>query len=214
MSATVLRLADFERVRQRSRAPAERPYPAALSRDELPPGTRSADARSLAERLVGLPLPRVLLGSVGGPSADFDFHGCADWRPFVVYIYSGGSGSPDDGKQSPRLDRVQHQAFRACNPEFLALEVGVIGVSSQPTRAQLDSLVLDRLPHQLVSDPRLLLAEQLGLPTFTADEARWYRRLTLVASHGHISKAFFPVSAASSATQAITWIRQHDTRSV
>jgi len=128
----------------------------------------------------------------------------------VIYIYPGGRSSPEDGKDTPRLDGVQHRAFRARKGELAGLGATVIGISSQPRSAQLDSLVAGRVPHLLVSDPELLLARELELPTFTADGARWYRRLTLVATGGHIEKAFFPVSVARSAAQVITWMRLHD----
>jgi peroxiredoxin len=59
----------------------------------------------------------------------------------------------------------------------------------------------------LLSDPELQLARELELPTFELDAARWYQRLTLVASGGRIEKAFFPVSsAAGSVGQVIAWL--------
>ena len=210
MSAAVTVIAEFEHRRALRRRPDEHDRLPALYGEEIPAGTGSRDAQGVTERLVGLPLPRVVLGSVGGPSVEFDMRQYGHWCPLVICLYPGACSSPEDGRESPRLDRVQHRAFRARKDELMALGVGVIGVSSQSRRAQLDSLVANRVTHRLLSDPQLLLATELGLPTFTADGARWYQRLTLVASAGHIEKAFFPVCAARSAAQVITWIRLHD----
>jgi hypothetical protein len=37
--------------------------------------------------------------------------------------------------------------------------------------------------------------------------AKWYRRLTLIASAGLINKVFFPVSAARNADQVLAWMK-------
>jgi peroxiredoxin len=51
----------------------------------------------------------------------------------------------------------------------------------------------ERIPFPLLSDERLRLATQLGLPTFEAGGMTLYRRLTLVAEGGVVVKAFYPV---------------------
>jgi hypothetical protein len=66
------------------------------------------------------------------------------------------------------------------------------------------------VPHRLLSDPGLELAELLGLPTFAVAGRAWYERLMLVACGARIEKAFFPVSSgARSAAQVIAWMTMH-----
>ncbi len=105
------------------------------------------------------------------------------------------------------MDAVQHRAFRDRQPDLEARGYHTIGISSQPENAQRRAVAENRLTHRLPSDPKPTLAHELKLPTFPLDGARWYRRLTLVASSGHIEKVFFPVGRpAHSAAPAIAWM--------
>lgn len=160
-----------------------------------------------AERLVGRRIPPVALDSF---RCSFDLCEFACVFAFVLYLYPGVGVSSPDGEDTPRLDNVQHRAFRAHQRELEALEFQAIGVSSQSTHAQQRAVQANRLEHRLLSDPRLLLARELGLPTRTVDGARWYQRLTLIVTGGRIEKAFFPVrDPARSPARAIAWIRVH-----
>ena len=124
----------------------------------------------------------------------------------VLYVYPGSPSSPDGGAGSRVDDAVQHCVFRDAAKDLLALRLSVVGLSSKEMRPQhLEELNI-RLSHKLVSDPELLLAETLGLPTFDQDGKRWYRRVMLVVDHGYVKKVFFPVpSAERSAAQVLTW---------
>ncbi|HLM84803.1 MAG TPA: hypothetical protein VK272_01300 [Solirubrobacteraceae bacterium] len=132
----------------------------------------------------------------------------AQQMPVVIYLYPGGS-SCADGERSLVLDAVEHRAFRDHQADLAAMRYSVIGISSQPTGVQLNSAFACRLDHELLSDPQLLLARALDLPTFAADGERRYERLTLIARGGRIQRAFFPVAAERSAAQALAWIRLH-----
>ena len=70
---------------------------------------------------------------------------------------------------------------------------------------------MDRLglPFPLLSDPKHLLAEALGLPTFTADGMTLYERLTLVVRHARVVQVFHPVpSPADHAGEVARWLRE------
>jgi len=167
-----------------------------------------AEGRPLAARLAGLPIPHVLLSSFQVSPVDLAQH--ANEFPLVIYFYPGGSSSPDDGHDGPMMDAAQHRAFRDHHPDFVAHECRAIGISSQSEQAQQKSAGTIGISHLLLTDPELQLAQELELPTFTVDGKSWYQRLTLVASHGTIDKAFYPVpSAARSAAQAIAWMQVH-----
>jgi peroxiredoxin len=112
-----------------------------------------------------------------------------------------------DGQDTAGMDAIQHRAFRDRQPEIEAAGYRVIAISSQSEQAQRRVVAENRLTHRLLSDPKLTLARELKLPTFPLDGARWYRRLMLVTSEGHVQKAFFPVSSpARSADQVIAWM--------
>jgi len=124
----------------------------------------------------------------------------------VLYLYPGSDGACG-GEDTSRMDGVQHRAFRAHERELRALEFHAIGISSQSKRAQQRSAFANRVEHRLLSDPELLLARELGSPTFTVNGAQCYERLTLVVTEGSIRKVFFPVRVpARNSAQAMAWI--------
>jgi peroxiredoxin len=59
----------------------------------------------------------------------------------------------------------------------------------------------------LLNDSELLLADELGLPTFDAAGMRLYRRLTFIAREGRIDKVFYPVFPPDShAAEVLSWL--------
>jgi peroxiredoxin len=163
-------------------------------------GAVSTEAAAVAERLVGLVIPSVVLG--GGREMSLDLYALARHRPVVLYFYPGCA--------SAREDEAQHRAFRDLHLDFEARHYSPVGVSSQSERSQRASAFAIGATHRLLRDPELLLARELGLPTFSCDGASWYQRLMLVASGARIAKVFFPVpSAARSAAQVIAWLTLH-----
>jgi peroxiredoxin len=166
----------------------------------------AARARCLADRLVGVPLPCVLLASFR--EDPLDLRQLAQERPMVIYLFPGAHRSPTDGEQTPLVDHAQHRAFCEDYADFAARGFGAVGISSQSTQLQKQSALAGRLIQRLFSDRGLQLAAELEPATFKVDGTRWYQRLTLVVKDGQIEKAFFPVaSAGRNAAQAITWIR-------
>jgi peroxiredoxin len=174
----------------------------------MPTSSRSNIARCLSDRLVGVDIPSVILRS--SDEFPLNLRQFASGFRLVVYLYPGASSSPQDGEDTPLVDSVQHRAFRDHQPELEARGYRAIGISSQPEEARRRAVVENRLTHRLLGDPKLQLAQDLGLPTFTIDGVHWYRRLTLVASQGRIVKVFYPVSSAErSAAQVIAWMKLH-----
>lgn len=59
-----------------------------------------------------------------------------------------------------------------------------------------------------MNDSPLVLARELGLPTFEASGMTLYRRLTLVAEAGTITKVFYPVFPPDRhPEEVIAWLR-------
>jgi peroxiredoxin len=176
-----------------------------LGNAKLVTSTTAGEMRRVANRLVGVSIPSVVLCANGEYSLNLPEFACA--YPLVIYIYPGGDASPESRGDTALLDAVQHRAFRDHQSELEARGYRAIGVSSQGAQAQRRAMLEGRLAHRLLSDPQLQLAERLQLPTFTDEGVRRYRRLTLVVHDGYIVKVFFPVSSAGrSAAQAVAWM--------
>jgi peroxiredoxin len=127
----------------------------------------------------------------------------------VVYFVPGeGDGSAwVDGH--PTLDAAQHRGYVNRRESFGEMGVKVFCVSSQPIedlsrmRRDLDAT------HFMFSDPDMLVAHALELPTAQDGRKVRYRRLALAADGGRI-RGVFPAfqgsEAAASARQVSTWI--------
>jgi peroxiredoxin len=160
------------------------------------------DAR-LAQGLVGRELPAVTLTSYDERPVELAYVAI---EGLVIYTYPGSVLSPDGGISSADGDTVQHRAFDRHDEDLRAHELQVVGLSSEAPSAQRKRAWAHGVGHMLWSDPGLLLAEALGMPTFTHDGVGCYRRLTIIAREARIVKAFFPVhSPERSAAQVIWW---------
>jgi peroxiredoxin len=174
-------------------------YPLVLMRER-------DEAQRLKRALVGLTLPSVSLTAIDGDP--IDLAGIAfGW--VVYYFYPGTGTPPAHGADGPAEDIAEHRAYRDRQSEFEARRMRTVGVSSQAVNAQLrTALANDIGRHSLLSDPELLLADELGLPTFDLDEKRWYRRLTLLTLDRRIEQVFFPVSSgARNPSQVLAWLQ-------
>jgi peroxiredoxin len=154
----------------------------------LPPNLPVPEDDGAADHLVGMELPSLVLESSLGPVDVSDFD--------VLYVYprSGRPGVP----LLPGWDETP--GARGCTPQSCAfrdlyadLGVPVAGLSAQTLDDQLEFAARNRMPFPVVADPELRLGAALDLPTFEIAGLRLYKRLTLVARHCRIEKAFYPV---------------------
>jgi peroxiredoxin len=133
----------------------------------------------------------------------------------VVYIY------PMTGRPGVALPEGWDDipGARGCTPEscgFRNLDAKlraagaaqVFGLSSQPTGYQAEAVDRLHLPFAMLSDERLALADALGLPTFTVDGMRLYRRLTMIITGGIIEHVFYPIFPPDQhAQEVLDWLR-------
>jgi peroxiredoxin len=168
--------------------------------------TPTAKKSGVLEGLLGQTIPPVVLQECCcSPLSLGEF---ARWFSLVLYFYAGHPGSLG-GEDALRMDGIQHRAFRDSGRELSGLGFQAIGVSSQSARAQRQAVLANGVGHRLLSDPELLLARELGLPTFKAGGAWWYQRLVLVVTGGRVAQAFSVCDPARSPAQAIAWILIH-----
>jgi peroxiredoxin len=80
-------------------------------------------------------------------------------------------------------------------------------VSTQDSDFQSEAVERLHLPFAMLSDPGLLLADALDLPTFVAGAETFYRRLTIIANGSTIERVFFPVDDPQNhASEIVTWL--------
>lgn len=149
------------------------------------------------DHLTGMELPAIELPSTTGASLSLRD---ASTQRIVLYIYprTGGPGVnlPDDWDLIPgaRGCTPQACAFRDHHAELQDLGATVWGLSAQPIEEQQEFGERMHIPFPLLNDSALRLAEPpLRIPTFTADGITLYKRVTLIAEEGRITRVFYPV---------------------
>jgi peroxiredoxin len=178
---------------------------------QLPAGLPVPEDDGGADHLGGMALPELCLPSTLGDTVDL-----ADLANvlLVTYVYprTGTPGEPLpigwDDIPGARGCTPQSCAYRDSLAEFSSLGASVIGISAQSAEEQAEFAEREHIPFALLSDSGLKLAAELRLPTFEAEGMTLYKRLTLVAEEGRISKVFYPVFPPDrNAAEVIAWLR-------
>ncbi len=174
--------------------------------DGLPAPVDDGAAAGLPGREVpDLALPSTAGGElrIAGPAADL----------LVAYVYpmtgAPGRALPHGWDDIPgaRGCTPQSCAYRDAVADFERLGAALVGISAQAAAEQAEFAAREHIPFPLLSDPRLRLAEALGLPTFEVEGRTLYRRLTFVAMAGRIVKAFYPVFPPDrDAGEVLAWL--------
>jgi peroxiredoxin len=174
----------------------------------LPPDLPVPQDDGAADDLVGAQLPPVALRATSGPDVVLAS------RPLVVvYVYprtgTPGVALPDGWDEIPgaRGCTVQNCVFRDHAQELSELAAAVHGLSAQPAQEQVAFAEREGMPYPLLNDAELVLARELGLPTFEADGMRLCRRLTFVARQGVVEWVRYPVfPPGSDAGAVLEWL--------
>ena len=178
---------------------------------ELPPNLPVPVDDGACDHLVGLAVPSLALPSTRGEAVDLAA-AAAGLAVFYLYPLSGRPDRP----LPPGWDEIpgargctpQSCAFRDQHAALTALGAAVYGISAQDTARQQEFAARVHLPFALLSDPALLLAEALRLPTFAVAGLTLYRRATLIARAGRIVKVYYPVFPPDqNAAAVVAWLR-------
>lgn len=166
-----------------------------------------------ADHLPGTAMPHIELQSTAGRTVGLDQLGPGRT---VLYIYPR-SGVP--GEPLPEgWDAIP--GARGCTPEACGFRdhhaelrsagaANVYGLSSQDTDYQAELVDRLDLPFEILSDPELALVDALGLPTFIANGAPLYKRITLIVADGRIEHAFYPVFPPDQhASEVLEWLSE------
>ena len=166
-----------------------------------------------ADHLPGTAMPHIELQSTAGRTVALDQLGPGRT---VLYIYPR-SGVP--GEPLPEgWDAIP--GARGCTPEACGFRdhhaelrgagaANVYGLSSQDTDYQAELVDRLNLPFEILSDPELALVDALGLPTFIANGAPLYKRITLILADGRIEHAFYPIFPPDQhASEVLEWLSE------
>ena len=178
----------------------------------LPEGLPVPVDDGAAGHLPGPAMPALSLPATDGRQVALDALGSGRT---IVYIYPmtgrPGVALPEGWDDIPgaRGCTPQSCGFRNLSAELLAAGAAqVFGLSSQPTGYQAEAVDRLHLPFAMLSDERLALADALGLPTFTVDGMRLYRRLTMIITGGIIEHVFYPIFPPDQhAQEVLDWLQ-------
>ncbi len=163
---------------------------------ELPPDLPIPTDDGACSHLLGTELPHVVLPSTRGRLVDVA-EASRTRAIFYLYPQTGRPGipSPEHWDEIPgaRGCTPQSIGFRGLYPEFQRQGFAVYGISAQSAEDQTEFSRRVDLPFELLSDARFELTRALRLPTFTAGDRRFLKRLTLVVTEGRIRRVFYPV---------------------
>lgn len=196
------------------------PIPTDTDLFSLPPGLAPPPDDGTAALLLGKELPPLSLPSTRGRTVNVA-EAAQRLSVFFFYPASVRPGIPIPGEWSmipgARGCTLQNRGFRELYPQLKERGCDVYGVSGQgqsrgPGLAeQVEFSLRLELPFDLLNDSDFELAHALGVPTFVAslkepeidfEGKRWtfplqgrtlVKRLTVVAEHGRIIRAFYPV---------------------
>lgn len=180
----------------------------------LPAGLPVPEDDGSCDHLPGTALPRLELTGTDGRTVRLDAPGPGRT---VVYLYPL-TGRPDrdlpegwDSIPGARGCTPESCGFRDHHEELVEAGAGrVFGLSCQDTAYQREVVERLRLPFAILSDPGLLLADELKLPTFEAGGQRLYKRVTLILRDGLVEHVFHPVFPPDEhAEQVLDWLREH-----
>lgn len=177
----------------------------------LPPDLPAPEDDGAADHLPGAKVPAVALTSTDGAIVRLDQLG-AGRTVLYVYPLTGRADVelPEDWDTIPGARGCTNQAcdFRDHHADLLAAgAAAVYALSAQASDYQAEVVERLRLPFAMLSDPELVLAAELGLPTFTAGGMTLYRRHTLVLRDGIVEHVFYPVFPPDRhAEQVLAWL--------
>jgi peroxiredoxin len=172
--------------------------------------------RAVASRLRHKQLPSLELEWMPGERLDVQSLGS---KPLVLYCHPGiepgtAVSEGEEDEQAVGADAAECRSFAERELELASMNHRVVGVSSQSAASQLDLATQEALPHVMLSDDRLELAEEMGLPTFEVDGVRLYERVTLIVRDGRVQKVFYPIlDPAAHATEVAEWLREDEAAS-
>jgi DNA-binding IclR family transcriptional regulator/peroxiredoxin len=173
------------------------------------------EVHPFAERLIGLPAPRVVLpwttyGDIQeelGSAAKTNLADLAKRRTLVVYF------TPSEDERDGPLEDTMSRVYRANEGGITQLGARVIAVSTQTAAEQQRLAVAESFSHMVLADDKLKLADALDLPTVEIDGRGEYEPLVIIIRDKVIAHVVYPIESPSShIDEVLRWLAQQDQR--
>jgi peroxiredoxin len=182
----------------------------------LPENLRAPLDDGAADHLVGLPVPSLQLRSTANRMVNLAEVSAEQKTVVYCYPMTGvpGQSLPSGWDEIPGARGCTPQScnFRDHFSQLQALNVYVLGLSTQTTKYQQEMADRLRLPFEVLSDADLAFTEALNLPTFEVESKTLLKRLTLILSERKIVKVFYPVFPPDkNAEDVIAWLSLRET---
>lgn len=182
--------------------------------DPLPADLPAPTDDGAARHLPGRQVPPLTFLATDGSSIRLDAVSAGRWILFV-YPLTGDPAAdiPQGWNEIPGARGCSQEAcgFRDSLGELQDNGIDqVIALSSD--RAEYQQALVRRLhlPYPLLSDPDHYLGRTLDLPTFEANGATLYKRITLVVRGATIEHAFYPIFPPDThAQEVVAWVRDN-----
>jgi peroxiredoxin len=153
----------------------------------------------LRARLVGVQAPSVRLPFAPGEALPGSMVSLAELarRDSLAVFFYGGVASEEAAlgrRGGVGIEAGARMAgWREREPELEELGYRVVGVSSQSSEAQAQFAMDRMLSFTFLSDRKLLLADELGLPTREEPSGEQvYEPLTMLIRNGHVCSVIYP----------------------
>ena len=93
---------------------------------------------------------------------------------------------------------LQSCSYKDNFSELSKLNAAVYGMSTQDTDYQKEMVERLHLPFSVISDSKFEFCDIMNIPTFTVDDKRLMKRVTMLIENGVIEAIHFPISRSDS----------------
>ena len=105
---------------------------------------------------------------------------------------------------------IQTCLFRDNYDEIIGLNAVPIGISTQDVDYNKEMSSRLKIPHDVLSDARLELRNELSIPTFSVDSKFFFKRITLIVEKKIIKKVFYPINDINKHIEdVLKWLKQN-----
>ncbi|MDJ0512096.1 MAG: peroxiredoxin [Methyloceanibacter sp.] len=167
------------------------------------------DAREPIQLTPGMPLPVIALPATDGSRISL---ATLPGRSVVaVYPWTGRPGIPNppgwDDIPGAHGSTPELEGFREQFEAISLTGARLYGLSGQSTAFQREMALRLELPFPILSDEAGALARALDLPSFTAGNNSYLKRLTFVVRNGKTEHVFYPVDDPEAhAGEVLDWL--------
>ena len=103
----------------------------------------------------------------------------------------------------------QNCSFRDHYDQLIVQNALPIGLSTQSVEDLKEMSLRLQVPYDVVSDQQLLFASSLNLPTFSINEKKFIKRLTLIVEKSIIKHIFYPVFPPNQhINEVLEWLKK------